>query len=230
MDGYGEEPALEFERYPKTGSYEIKRSIAYLIDQLLAFFVVLIVAFVLTDGDLTGGMTWIWIILFSGILNFLLKVIEESMMGVSIGKTFLGLKVIDAYGPVTAGGSIARNISNMIPFLPILDYFIGQGSALDSRQKLTDSMSRTLVIEDMVIESEKPKHRPRPITVEPPKPREKVKLDYRRVRHGKCPRCGAPYRVLDPGDDSFNGLWNHRCTWCNHLITEESGRRGSPGR
>lgn len=227
MDGYGEEVTLDFDRYPKTESYEVKRAFAYLIDQALAFIIVLLFAILITGGDLSGVYMWVLIIFLSGGLNVLLKVIGEGMMGLSIGKAFLGLRVIDAYGQVTVGESLIRNIVGVVPIvLPILDYVIGQGSSEDKRQKLTDSMSGTLVIEDLPQESEEPRPRSRQVRIESPQPKEKVKLDYRKVRRGNCPRCGAPFRVLEMDDNSFSGLWNYRCTWCNHLITEEADRLG----
>lgn len=225
MDGYEEEVTLEFEKYPQTESYEIKRAVSYFIDLILSFSAVFVV-FLIADVKLDEPMTWVWVVIATGALNFLMKVLLESMLSVTIGKGLLGLRVIDAYGPVTAGEALARNLSGIVPLLPLLDYFLGQGSALDKRQKMSDSMTGTLVIEDIPPEPEEPRPRPRPIITEAPKPREKVKLDYRKVRHGNCPRCGAPYRVLDEGDSTFNGLWNYRCTWCNHLITEEAERHG----
>jgi hypothetical protein len=134
----------------------------------------------------------------------------------------MGLKVIDMYGKVTLGESLVRNFLEIVPIiLPLFDYIIGMAVAQDSRQKLFDSISKTLVIENIpVVVDEKPRYMPRRI-VQEPQPKEKVKLDYRRIRVGHCPRCNAPYRVLAPGDESFSGLWNHRCTWCNHLITED---------
>jgi uncharacterized RDD family membrane protein YckC len=222
MDEYGDEIYLDFESFPKTESYEIKRTFAYLIDQIIVMLGVLFVALLLSV-DLADYTTWLIMLLIAGIFNWIIKSLMEGMRGESIGKGIMGLKVIDAYGKVTVGEALVRNFLEIVPIvLPILDFVIGMAVAQDSRQKLFDSISKTLVIEDIpVVVEEKPRYVPRSVVREPPPPKEKVKLDYRRIRVGQCARCEAPYRVLTPGDDSFSGLWNHRCTWCNHLITED---------
>jgi uncharacterized RDD family membrane protein YckC len=224
MEEYGDEVYLDFESYPKTESYTIKRTIAYLIDQIIVLLGVLFVA-ILIPVDLANYTSWLIMLIVAGIINWILKSLLEGMRGESIGKGIMGLKVIDAYGKVTLGEALVRNFLEIVPvILPVLDYLIGMMVAQDSRQKLFDSISKTLVIEDIpVVVEEKPKYAPRRI-VQEPKPKEKVMLDYRRIRVGHCPRCDAPYRVLAPGDESFSGLWNHRCTWCNHLITEDLAR------
>ncbi len=222
MDEYGDEVYLDFESFPKTESYEIKRTFAYLIDQIIVMLGVLFVALLLSV-DLADYTTWLIMLLIAGIFNWIIKSLMEGMRGESIGKGIMGLKVIDAYGKVTVGEALVRNFLEIVPIvLPILDFVIGMAVAQDSRQKLFDSISKTLVIEDIpVMVEEKPRYVPRSVVREP-SPKEKVKLDYRRIRVGQCARCEAPYRVLAPGDDSFSGLWNHRCTWCNHLITEDN--------
>ncbi|MGA1872424.1 MAG: RDD family protein [Thermoplasmatota archaeon] len=225
MEDALEEVYLDFESYPKTESYDIKRLFAYLIDQIIVLLGVIFV-YILLAVNLADYGVWIIILLISGLFNWLIKSVMEGMRGESIGKGIMGLKVTDAYGKVTVGESLVRNLLEIVPvILPIFDYAIGRSVAKDDRQKLMDHISKTLVIEDIaIVEEERPKFIPRRI-VEEPKPREKVMLDYRRIRVGHCPRCDAPYRVLAPGDTSFSGLWNHRCTWCNNLITEDLGER-----
>lgn len=224
MEEYGDEEYLDFESYPKTESYEIKRTFAYLIDQIIVMLGVLFVALLLSV-DLADYTTWLIILLVAGIFNWIIKSLMESMMGESIGKGIMGLKVIDAHGKITLGEALVRNFLEIVPVvLPILDYVIGMAVAQDSRQKLFDSISKTLVIEDIpIIIEERTRYVPRTM-VQEPRSKEKTKLDYRRIRVGHCPRCNAPYRVLAPEDESFSGLWNHRCTWCNHLITEDIAR------
>ncbi|MFW3147125.1 MAG: RDD family protein [Thermoplasmatota archaeon] len=227
MDGYGEPEGLDFERYPKSEGYEVKRVVAYLIDQLFVFIIVALVALVALPDAMGSPLLWILIVIISGFLNVLLKSFFEGMGGRFIGKGIMGLRVIDAYGQPTVGQCFIRNILEIVPvILPIIDYFIGTATAEDKRQKLMDSITGTLVIEEMLPEPEPEFYRPRPIKVQEPKSREKVMLDYRKFRSGTCPRCGSPYRILEPEDKSFSGLWNFRCTWCNNLITEEADRLG----
>ncbi|MGA1819845.1 MAG: RDD family protein [Thermoplasmatota archaeon] len=224
MEADMEEVYLDFENYPRTESYGIKRAFAYLMDQIIVLLGVVFVALLIPSVDLSDYTTWLMILIVAGIFNWLIKSVMEGMKGESIGKGIMGLKVIDAYGKVTVGESLVRNLFEIVPvILPFFDYLLGMAVAMDSRQKLMDHISKTLVIEDLpIIVEEKPRFVPRRI-VEEPKPKEKVMLDYRRIRVGHCPRCDAPYRVLAPGDTSFSGLWNHRCTWCNNLITENLG-------
>jgi uncharacterized RDD family membrane protein YckC len=222
MEEYRDEVYLDFEAYPKTEGYELKRAVAYLIDQIISLLPILVIA-ILFNVNLEDPIPWIFILIISGIFAWVMKSFMESTFGDTIGKKMMGLKVIDAYGRITLGEALARNFLDIVPIiLPILDYAIGMAVARDNRQKLFDSISKTLVIEDMpLVVEEAPRPRPRPVIAEPTQPKEKVRLDYRRIRVGHCPRCNAPYRVLEPGDQSFSGLWNHRCTWCNHLITED---------
>ncbi len=216
-----EEGILDFEAYPKSEGYELKRGVAYLIDQILSLMLVLAIALV-AKVDLKELVPWIVILLIAGTLAWLYKSLFEGMMGNTIGKKFMGLKVIDGYGQVTLGESLVRNFLNIVPVIfPVLDYVIGMAVSQDSRQKMMDNVSKTLVVEDIPLVVEEYRPRPRPVMVEQ-KPKDKVRLDYRRIRVGHCPRCGAPYRVLEPGDETFSGLWNHRCTWCNHKITENA--------
>jgi len=222
MDEYRDEVYLDFEAYPKTEGYELKRAVAYLIDQIISLLPILPIA-ILLNTDLEDPISWVLILIISGLFAWIMKSLLESTFGDTFGKKMMGLRVIDAYGRIRLGEALIRNILDIVPIiLPVLDYAIGMAVARDNRQKLLDSISKTLVIENVapVIE-EAPRSRPRPVMVEPPQPKEKIRLDYRRIRVGHCPRCNAPYRVLDQGDESFSGLWNHRCTWCNHLITEE---------
>jgi hypothetical protein len=208
--------------FPRTDGYMAKRIGAYLADLGVAA-ILIILAFYLLGADLNESMIWLYIVILIGVLSFLLKAVLEAGIGRSIGKIIFGLLVISPYGEASFGQALARNISNIVPLVgPLFDLIFGRGSAVDDRQKFSDTGAETLVIEDLPIPVEEPVriYRP-PVKVEPPKPKEKVRLDYRKMRVGHCPRCGAPYRVLPPDDPSFSGLWNHRCTWCNHRITED---------
>lgn len=223
MDQYEEEESWDTLSYPKTDSYMIKRVGSYIFDLAISAFIV-IFAFYLLESDLNDGLTWLYIAIATGVLNFMIKMIMESASGRSFGKMAFGMIVIGPEVDIGFGQALVRNLTAIVPFIgPLFDLVFGRGGAKDDRQKLSDNASNTLVIEDIPIPVEEPVRRVRrePIKVEPPKPKEKVRLDYRSMRVGHCPRCGAPYRVLPPDDPSFSGLWNHRCTWCNHRIQED---------
>ncbi|MCU0799092.1 MAG: RDD family protein [Candidatus Thermoplasmatota archaeon] len=210
-----EVPALDFDRYPRTGNYFVKRASAYIADVLLCF-VISLIFLVLIGVDMTGLLGWVLVYILTGLLSAAYKLLFDGMGTRTLGKAVFSLRVVGLEDGPGFGEAALRNLSVILPFIgPLLDQLIGNGTALDSRQKLTDHLSTTLVVEDIeevAIE--------RPMAIPPPPPKEKMFLDYRNVRVGNCPRCGAPYRVLAPGDSTFSGLWNHRCTWCNHLIRE----------
>lgn len=227
MDYHEEDDMWDTQAYPRTESYMAKRVSAYLFDLALSALFVIIVFVLLDQYDMTDWMTWLYIVLITAGLMFIMKVLLEGIAGRSFGKMFFGLLIVTPEEEPSTSKALGRNIFTLIPLVgPILDFMIGRSSVLDDRQKLTDSAFKTLVIEDIPLVVEEPPrrtYRP-PMKVEPPKPKEKVRLDYRQMMVGKCPRCNAPYRILPPDDDSFSGLWNHRCTWCNHLITEDIKR------
>jgi len=211
-----EESALDFDRYPRTDNYFVKRTSAYIADLLLCFVISLI--FLLIIGiDMAGLLGWVLLYILTGFLTTVYKMLLEGFGARTLGKAVFSLRVVGREDGPMFGEAVLRNLSAILPFIgPLLDQLIGSGTARDSRQKLTDHLSTTLVVEEI---QEVAIERPMPI-IQPPKPKEKMFLDYRNVRVGNCPRCGAPYRVLAPGDSTFSGLWNHRCTWCDHLIRE----------
>lgn len=210
-----EESALDFDRYPRTGNYFVKRASAYVADVLL-FFVISFIFLIIVGVDMAGLVGWVLLYILTGLLTTAYKMLLDGMGTRTLGKAIFSLRVVGLEDGPGFGPAVLRNLSATLTFIgPLVDQLAGNGTALDTRQKLTDHLSTTLVVEDIeevAIE--------RPMTIIPPQPKEKMFLDYRSVRVGNCPRCSAPYRVLAPGDSTFSGLWNHRCTWCNHLIRE----------
>jgi uncharacterized RDD family membrane protein YckC len=222
MDLDGVVERREFQDFPKTDMYMPKRIGSYLFDLIVVAFVVTVI-FYLAGTNLEDP--WIWLIItgITGVSTIIVKAVLEAGTGKTLGKALFGLKTISMEGDLDFGQAFARNIFSVIPLVgPLVDLVFGKGSAEDDRQKLMDVQSDSLVVEDVILPVEEPKVRVyrEPVKIEP-KPKEKVRLDFRSMRVGHCPRCGAPYRVLPPDDPSFSGLWNHRCTWCNHLISED---------
>lgn len=224
MDDSGEDYSIDYDSFPMTGSYWFKRFIAYLVDLFMVFFVMLLVfliGFMVSEMEMTAISTFIMIAL-TGIFTWILKSGLEYTKETTPGKWLMGLIVISGYGKASFGELLMRNASNILIFIgPLFDLVIGMGSSEDSRQKFLDKKTTTMVVEQIAMVEEIPR---RTYAVPPPalEPKEKVRLGFPgRMRTGNCPRCGAPYRILDPGDDSFSGLWNYRCTWCNHKIFEK---------
>ena len=224
MEINGESPSIDYERYPKTESYWLKRFGAYVLDTGMAFILVLLVFLLLTLiwGIEVGTVLIIIFYVVVGLFTFIGKSIIEFITGTSPGKGIFGLRVVSAFERPTMGELLRRNLFCILPFiLPLIDLLLGSGTE-DSRQKMQDASTKTLVVENLMTVEERPARRYIPPAEGPKVEKEKMKLDFPgRARVGHCPRCGAPYRVLPPGDDSFSGLWNYRCTWCNHLIFKE---------
>jgi len=222
MDDSGEDYSIDYDSYPRTGSYWMKRVTAYIVDVAMVFFVLLlafIVGFIISDM----AVTWVSVVILialTGLFTWILKAGLEYTKETTPGKGIMGLTVISGYGKASFGELMIRNISTVLIFIgPILDLLIGMASPRDSRQKMLDKATTTMVVEQVAIVEEKPRRTFAAPPPTPPESQEKLRLGFPgKMRTGNCPRCGAPYRILDPGDDSFSGLWNYRCTWCNHKI------------
>ncbi len=210
--------------YPMTESYWSKRVTAYVIDLIISFLLALSLMLVFKN-DLSTPIAWAIIYFMAAITMYLLALLFELIKSASIGKMIMSMKVISLYGEVTFSQAFKRNLLSLLPiFGPLLDWLFGKASQLDERQKLLDKISDTLVVEVIEAEVERPRVHYHPPT--PPKPREKMSLGFPdELRTGKCPRCNAPFRILPEGDESFSGLWNYRCTWCNTRVFESNVRQ-----
>ncbi len=210
--------------YPMTGSYWSKRVTAYVIDLIISFLLALSLMLVF-QNDLSTPIAWAIIYIITAITMYLLALLFELIKSASIGKMIMSMKVISLYGEVTFSQAFKRNLLSLLPiFGPLLDWLFGKSSQLDERQKLLDKLSDTLVVEVIEAEVERPRVHYHPPT--PQKSKEKMSLGFPdELRTGKCPRCNAPFRILPEGDESFSGLWNYRCTWCNTRVFESNVRQ-----
>lgn len=204
--------------FERTESYFLKRFFGYVID-LALMMIISIFIFLIAGSDLGAALTWFLIIAVAGILLVLMKTATEWIKKESPGKFLVGLRVEPLGEDLSLPAAFLRNLTGAIPLLlPILDMAIGFAGSEDNRQKITDSISKTIVVENMPVVA---RELHRPIQMEPRERPEPFRLGFDSgYAKGNCPRCGAPYRVLPPGDERFNGLWNHRCTWCNYMIQE----------
>ena len=47
--------------------------------------------------------------------------------------------------------------------------------------------------------------------------------------NGECPKCHSAYKIVPPDDkNTWSGLWNYRCTWCNKLVFDDRPGRVQP--
>lgn len=205
--------------FDRTENYFPKRLGAYIIDTIPPFFVLLVLYVALGVDSLNVTIALSFALLL-GVLTIFYKSFFEMGRRETPGKSILGLRIELLEKEVPTEAYFMRNLSSIVPFvLPALDMAYGYMSYEDNRQKLLDMSNRMIVVEVLPVVVQEIVRRPMKVEPRPEPERYRLGFDEGYAR-GNCPRCGAPYRVLPPGNTSFSGLWNHRCTWCNSLITE----------
>lgn len=108
-----------------------KRVCAFLIDSLIAGGIHIIIVLLIAKN----------IFDFAWYIYILLR---DCFSGQSLGKRLVGLQVIDEKGtPVAASKTIARNIFMIIPFFPIIEYFIMLNE--ESGRRIGDKVAKTKV-------------------------------------------------------------------------------------
>lgn len=134
----------------------ILRLVALIIDGILLAIVAGIIGFILALATFfSGGLAFFYagwgFVTFSflwGILAVLYYMILDTYWGATLGKRFLGLRVQTMNGDkVPFDKAFIRNISKIFwPFL-ILDWLIGIVTPGDKRQKYTDRIAGTVVVQ-----------------------------------------------------------------------------------
>jgi uncharacterized RDD family membrane protein YckC len=95
-----------------------------------------------------GFFYWLFYLFGTGIIWVIYAVVLESMWSATVGKRILGLQVQTVNGGKPDMGKLfLRNISKIIPPLVILDWLIGILTPGDKRQKYTDRMAGTTVVQ-----------------------------------------------------------------------------------
>jgi uncharacterized RDD family membrane protein YckC len=135
----------------------ILRLIASIIDGVIIgviswiLWTFLFVAIVLTGGllFLAVGFLYYFVFLFGwGIIWVVYSVVLESAWNATLGKRILGLKVQTLNGgKPTINQLFVRNISKIIPPLVLLDWLVGIATPGDKRQKYTDRIAGTVVVQ-----------------------------------------------------------------------------------
>ena len=133
------------------------RLIAYIIDWVIIGIIVGILWLIvflpfLFIGAVAGFFAaWGWVVVFPfivGLLMVLYVLYTEVNWGGTIGKRILGLQVQKVSGGrITYGQSFIRNISKIHPLLLLLDWLIGIATPGDRRQKYSDRMAGTVVVQ-----------------------------------------------------------------------------------
>ena len=149
------------------------RLIAYVIDSIIIAIPVWIIWFLVLAATIFTSPFFIiygaWLIFpfLFGIIQMLYFIILDVSWGATIGKRVLGLKVQMLNGAkVPFDKAFIRNISKIYPLFVLLDWLVGIVTAGDKRQKYTDRIAGTIVIQS----GRAPIGSTPPPTYEPPPP------------------------------------------------------------
>lgn len=133
------------------------RLIAYIIDAFIIAIIVAILWFLLFIPFLIVGAfagffaVWGWVILFpllTGLLMVFYFLYAEVNWGGTFGKRLLGLRVQTVNGGrVNYSQSFIRNISKIHPLFVLIDWLVGVVTVGDKRQKYTDRIAGTIVVQ-----------------------------------------------------------------------------------
>lgn len=138
----------------KAQEYWIQRLIAFVIDAVIVFVVLGLIAFAIFLPTLfTGGFGLAGFLfggvfaLFGGILFVLYFTVTESTSGASIGKRLFNLKVINKSGSSpTLGEAFIRNLSKLYWLLLLLDVIVGLAVSKGYQEKYSDHLMGTMVV------------------------------------------------------------------------------------
>ena len=131
------------------------RLVAYIIDSIIILIPTAIIYFIVLAAVILSSSfvfvtfgIWLLLPLILGILEVLYFVILDVYWGATIGKRILGLQVqMTKGGKIPFDKALIRNISKIFwPFL-LLDWLIGIVTPGDKRQKYSDRLAGTIVVQ-----------------------------------------------------------------------------------
>lgn len=136
-------------------AYWVRRVVAYVIDVLIVYFVVGLVVILAAAYFLVLSVSGVFTAVLVGEFSFLAGVILvlyfiafEVLAGASIGKLFMGLKVVSSGGRApNAMKALVRNASKLYWLLLILDIIVGLAVSKGYTQKYTDKLMGTSVVD-----------------------------------------------------------------------------------
>lgn len=115
----------------------IRRLVAIIIDNIIVWIPVFVLSFVPFFWYF-GLLAWGW--LSGGVILFLYSILLEIMMGATIGKKVMNLKVVGIQEQLTPMMVVIRNVTKIVPILLLIDWIVGMLTPGDPRQKYTDRM------------------------------------------------------------------------------------------
>jgi uncharacterized RDD family membrane protein YckC len=129
-----------------------RRFVATLVDAILYLIVFVVVAVVSGNTQASGGSASASLsgapALILDILFFLYYIVLEAVLGATLGKLLLGIRVVSVDGSrIGWGASIIRNLLRIIDALPFF-YLLGAILIWTSpqRQRLGDRVAKTVVV------------------------------------------------------------------------------------
>ncbi len=119
----------------------IRRFFAVLIDAVIVFVIWLFVAIPFS------GFAWAWWLssIFVGGIWFVYSMLLETILGATIGKKLLMLRVVALDGNLDIMHALIRNITKIFGVVFLLDLFLGAATQGDPRQRYFDRIARTTV-------------------------------------------------------------------------------------
>ena len=141
----------QFEKDAYLQEHWIKRLIAYIIDSVIVGVVTtIILALIMLPVFMGNPAAFFNVLSFPfamGLLYILYFSIAETMYGATLGKRFLGLKVVtETGGRPSFEKAFIRNITKIHWVLLLLDLIGGLITSTDLQQKYTDRMANTKVV------------------------------------------------------------------------------------
>lgn len=151
----------------------LRRLIAMIIDGILIWIVVQIIAFFVTLPALITGVPIIFTSFdfLSGILHFLYAAVIEATWGATIGKQIMNLKTtrMDG-GKATLDRTLLRDLSRIHGLFWLIDVVVGMATVGDPHQKILDRYAGTTVVSTIERTMILPAPRSAPTPPSPPSP------------------------------------------------------------
>jgi len=149
----------------------LRRLIAVIIDGILIWIVVQIIAFFVTLPALITGVPIIFTSFdfLSGILHFLYAAVIEATWGATIGKQIMNLKTtrLDG-GKATLDRTLLRDLSRIHGLFWLIDVVVGMATVGDPHQKILDRYAGTTVVSTIERTMILPAPRTAPTPTSPP--------------------------------------------------------------
>lgn len=133
LDLIGRNPALQ--------EHWIRRFFAFVIDAII----IAVITFFLSLPFALLAAVW-WVPTFAGgVVWFLYSMLLELVLGATVGKKLVSLRVVAIGGNMDIMHTIIRNVTKIFPPLIFIDVVVGAATQGDPRQRLMDRLARTTV-------------------------------------------------------------------------------------